>query len=245
MDAALLANIVKELILDHDAVSLKGLGRFVARVEPSTFADRGFTVNPPYRRLSFEKVTGEDNLLEERFVALAGGDAEEAARALSDFIADIRAELEEKKVFVLPGIGRLRATSSNNFFLVADEDLDIYPDGFGLTPISMRTKVETPEEVSAAVASLGEILAPEQETVPAEEPAAEAAKAPEVEVEPVPAPKPRKSRWLVRTLIAAAAIAVVFFGGLWALGRFAPDFIDSLLYSSDDLQYVKMLDDRS
>lgn len=242
MDAELLSKMVKELILDHDAVTLKGLGRFVARVEPSTFADKGFTVNPPYRRLSFEKVTGEDNLLEERFVSLAGEDAAEAPRALSEFIADIRAELEEKKVFVLPGIGRLRATSGNNFFLVADEDLDIYPEGFGLAPLSMRTKVETPEEVSAAVASLGEILAPEQEAAPAEEPVAEE-KAPEVEL--APAPVAKKPRWFVRTLIAAAVLAGVFFGGLWALGRFAPDFVDTLLYSADDLQYVKMLDDRS
>lgn len=242
MDAELLSKMVKELILDHDAVTLKGLGRFVARVEPSTFADKGFTVNPPYRRLSFEKVTGEDNLLEERFVSLVGEDAAEATRALSEFIADIRAELEEKKVFVLPGIGRLRATSGNNFFLVADEDLDIYPEGFGLAPLSMRTKVETPEEVSAAVASLGEILAPEQEAAPAEEPVAEE-KAPEVE--PAPAPVAKKPRWFVRTLIAAAVLAGVFFGGLWALGRFAPDFVDTLLYSADDLQYVKMLDDRS
>lgn len=235
MDAALLSNIIKDLLLDNDSVSLKGLGRFVARVEPSTFADRGFTVNPPYRKLSFEKVTGEDNLLEERFVALAGGDAEEASRALRDFIADIRAELEEKKVFILPGIGRLRATAGNNFFLVADEDLDIYPEGFGLVPLSMRTRVETPEEVSAAVASLGEILAPEQEAVPAEE------KVPEAEAEPAPAPKPRKARPGVRLLIAAAVIAVAFFGGLYALGRLAPDLADSLLYSADDLQYVKML----
>ena len=241
MDAALLSNIIKDLLLDNDSVSLKGLGRFVARVEPSTFADRGFTVNPPYRKLSFEKGTGEDNLLEERFVALAGGDAEEASRALRDYIADIRAELEEKKVFILPGIGRLRATAGNNFFLVADEDLDIYPEGFGLVPLSMRTRVETPEEVSAAVASLGEILAPEHEAVPAEEPAAAEEKVPEAEAEPAPAPKPRKARPGVRLLIAAAVIAVAFFGGLYALGRLAPDLADSLLYSADDLQYVKML----
>ncbi len=240
MDAALLSNIIKDLLLDNDSVSLKGLGRFVARVEPSTFADRGFTVNPPYRKLSFEKVTGEDNLLEERFVALAGGDAEKASRALRDFIADIRAELEEKKVFVLPGIGRLRATAGNNFFLVADEDLDIYPEGFGLVPLSMRTRVETPEEVSAAVASLGEILAPEQEAVPAEEPAAAEEKVPEAETVPAPVPK-RKARPGVRLLIAAAVIAVAFFGGLYALGRLAPDLADSLLYSADDLQYVKLL----
>ena len=224
MDAALLSNIVKELILDNDSVTLRGLGRFVARVEPSSFADRGFTINPPYRRLSFENAEGEDRLLEERFVALAGGDAASAAKALSDFLSDVRAELEEKKVFVLPGLGRLRATAGNNFFLVADEDLDIYPGGFGLVPLSMRTKTETPEEVAAAVASLEEVIAP-------------APAAPEF-----PAARPRrKGRWLLAASITIVVLCGLFFGGLYALGRFAPDFADSLLYSEEELQYVKML----
>lgn len=236
MDAGLLSNIVKELVLDNDSVTLRGLGRFVARVEPSSFADRGFTINPPYRRLSFENEEGTDNLLEERFVALAGGDAASASKALSEFISEIRGELEGKKVFVLPGIGRLRATAGNNFFLVADEDLDIYPEGFGLVTLSMRTRTETPEEVAAAVASLEEVIAP----APAE---------PEVagpsEPEPVPAEKParkpRKGRWLIAASIAIVVLCGLFFGGLYALGHFAPDFIDSLLYSEEDLQYVKML----
>ena len=227
---------VCNLILDNDSVTLRGLGRFVARVEPSSFADRGFTINPPYRRLSFDNAEGEDNLLEERFVGLAGGEAADASRALSEFISEIRSELEEKKVFVLPGIGRLRATAGNNFFLVADEDLDIYPEGFGLVPLSMRTRIETPEEVAAAVASLGEVIsgdAPEAPTAP---------EAPEVVSPEVPAEKPvRRGRWLIAASITIVVLCGLFFGGLYALGRYAPDFVDSLLYSAEDLQYVKML----
>ena len=239
MDAALLSNMVKDLILDNDSVTLKGLGRFVAKVEPSSFADRGFTINPPYRRLSFESAEGEDRLLEERFVALAGGDAASASKALSDFLSDVRRELEDNKVFVLPGLGRLRATAGNNFFLVADEDLDIYPEGFGLVPLSMRTKTETPEEVAAAVASLKDVIAPaEPEAAAPSEPApAPAPSAPEV-----PVRKPRRNgRWLIAASITIVVLCGLFFGGLYALGRYAPDFIDSLLYSEEELQYVKML----
>lgn len=240
MDAALLSNMVKDLILDNDSVTLRGLGRFVARVEPSSFADRGFTINPPYRRLSFENAEGDDRLLEERFVSLAGDDAASASKALSEFIAEVRAELEDKKVFVLPGLGRLRATAGNNFFLVADEDLDIYPEGFGLVPLSMRTKTETPEEVAAAVASLEEVIAPAGLT-PAEPEVAEPSE-PEVVAPEAPAAKPRrKGRWLIAASITIVVLCGLFFGGLYALGHYAPDFLDSLLYSEEELQYVKML----
>ena len=53
MDIDLLAKMVKELILDNDRVVLPGLGAFVAEVVPSTFSDRGYTINPPYRKLYF------------------------------------------------------------------------------------------------------------------------------------------------------------------------------------------------
>ena len=51
MDIDLLAKMVKEAILDHDTVTLPGVGCFVAELVPSTFSDKGYTINPPYRRL--------------------------------------------------------------------------------------------------------------------------------------------------------------------------------------------------
>ena len=53
MDIDLLSKMVRQLILEHDKVFLPGLGAFVAEIVPSTFSDKGYTVNPPYRRLSF------------------------------------------------------------------------------------------------------------------------------------------------------------------------------------------------
>ena len=77
----------------------------------------------------------------------------DANRILTDFLAEMKEVLMVKKTIVFPGLGRLRATRENHFFFVADEDLDIYPAGFGLQPISLKTHEETQEEVAAAVAN--------------------------------------------------------------------------------------------
>ena len=132
-----------------------------------------------------------------------------------DFVAELKTVLHAKKVVVFPGLGRLRATKENNIFFIADEDLDIYPEGLGLGPISLKTHKETAEEVSAAVFGLKSILEPIElepiaestaepeieliaEPVPEVEPAPEAESEPELEFfvepmpesEPVPEPKP-------------------------------------------------------
>ena len=53
MDVEFLSGMIGELMLDHDSLSLPGLGTFVAEDMPASFSDRGYTINPPYRRLSF------------------------------------------------------------------------------------------------------------------------------------------------------------------------------------------------
>jgi hypothetical protein len=63
---------------------------------------------------------------------------------------------------------------------VADEDLDIYPEGLGLAPLSLKTHVETPEEVATAVAGLAELI----EEIPGQAGNEEE----EPETEPVPEP---------------------------------------------------------
>lgn len=159
MDIDLLSKMVKELILDNDKVSLPGLGAFVAEVVPATFSDKGYTVNPPYRRLSFRSNLEKDTLLAELY-ARANGVAEDiAGRIVTEFVSELAEVLKVKKTVVFPGLGRLRATKENNVFFVADEDLDIYPEGFGLEPVSLKTHQETREEVGAVMESLAAALA--------------------------------------------------------------------------------------
>ncbi len=181
MDIDLLSKMVKELILDNDRVALPGLGSFVAEVVPSTFSDKGYTINPPYRRLYFRSKPDEGRELAEFYASTNKVEEDMAERIIKDFVSELKSVLHTKKTVVFPGLGRLRATKENNVFFIADEDLDIYPAGFGLEPISLKTHQETREEVSAALTDLKSIL---------EEPKAEAIPEPASEPLPEPAPVP-------------------------------------------------------
>ena len=182
MDIDLLSKMVKELILDDDKVVLPGLGCFVAEIVPAYFSDKGYTINPPYRKLYFRARPDEGDALIDFYAKSNDVSYEVAEKIIKDFIVELKSILLSKKVVVFPGLGRLRATKENNVFFIADEDLDIYPEGFGLKPVSLKTHTETAAEVSAAVADLKSMLAAEPEPTPAPEPVEEP--------DPTPAPEP-------------------------------------------------------
>ena len=184
MDIDLLSKMVKELILDNDRVVLPGLGCFVAEMVPSTFSDKGYTINPPYRRLYFRARPDQGDELTKLYAQGNGIEMQIADKIITDFIAELKTVLFSKKTVVFPGLGRLRATKENTVFFVADEDLDIYPAGFGLEPVSLKTHQESASEVTAAVEGLKHLLgepAPQPEPVPQPEPEIEPEKAEEAE----------------------------------------------------------------
>lgn len=202
MDIDLLAKMIRDVVLEKDEVALPGLGVFVAEFVPASFSDKGFTINPPYKRLSFrqEDKAGDDTLV--RMYAEANNIGEDAAaRIVNDFLSGLKDILMVRKSVVFPELGKLRATRENNFFFIADENLDIYPEGFGLEPVSLKTHQEAVSEVAETIAGLRSILEPEtasgtdiaseSETPPASETVLEADSAPESEnaaepeVEPV------------------------------------------------------------
>lgn len=280
MDVELLSKMIRELIVDHDQVGLPGVGTFFAEVVPASFSDKGYTINPPYRRLTFHPNRAEEDLLID-FYATSNNIAPEAAKAyICQFLLELKTVLKERKIIVLPGLGRLRATKENNFFFVADENLDIFPDGFALEPVSLKT-LQTPETINIsesfaeivrdmakqqAVAEPEPVVAPEPapepvvepapaiepEPEPVAEPAPELAPIPEqqptpapeqvAESEPTPAPKPepkqrKRFRWwvLILILLILAAVGILAF---LILAEVAPDLIDSILYTPEELRII-------
>lgn len=190
MDIDLLSKMVKELILDNERVVLPGLGSFVAEIVPATFSDKGYTINPPYRKLYFRSKPDEGSGLIPFYAQSNSVSEEIAEKVIVDFVTELKTVLFQKKTVIFPGLGRLRATKENNVFFVADEDLDIYPEGFGLEPISLKTHTATAGEVKAAVSDLKSILTEpivEPEPILEPEPVVEVAAEPvvEVAVEPV------------------------------------------------------------
>ena len=276
MDTPLLAKMVRELILENDAVTLPGIGTFVAELVGASFSDKGYTINPPYRRLSFTQREGADTLLADIYASSNDVPYESALQILTEFLGTLKTELMTKKSVQFPGLGRLRATRENNFFFIADEDLDIYPDGFGLEPISLKTHEETPEQVSAAVAGLASILDGKAEE--AEEAVAEPVEGQEAEEKPAAAVtrediqamvaeqvkqmmageqipgtspsvtekaakqrKPMSRGWkrTLRILLILVALAALFFGAFFLAAHFAPDWLDTILYSAEELEILR------
>ncbi len=299
MDIDLLSKMVKELILDNDRVVLPGLGCFVAEMVPSTFSDKGYTINPPYRRLYFRSRPDQGDALTRLYAEGNGVDMKIADKIINDFVAELKNVLFLKKTVIFPGLGRLRATKENAVFFVADEGLDIYPAGFGLEPVSLKTHQESAAEVSAAVEGLKHILdvpepqpelqpvqesdpisvlvpepvvepepipvsEPEPESVVETEPVPEEKPIPEIESEPEsesepeqaqepateygclyeeyeekPAAKPRKA--LKRAFIAILVIvlvAAVLLGAYLAVAKFAPEWLDTILYTKEELEIL-------
>lgn len=276
MNIDLLSQMVYGLILENDSLSLPGLGCFVAEMVPATFTDRGYTINPPYRKLSFRCSGPSDTLLVDLYAASNNVDKQIAEKVLVEFLTELKAILFAKKTVVFPGLGRLRATRENNIFFVADEGLDIFPEGFSLEPLSLKARKESPEDINRTVGALESILnGPEPEpaesapaeSTPAESTPAESTPAESMPIEPtptestpieqtpiestpiepattdtIPSDTPVKSRKIWRvigiTAAVAVAVAVVVIGGFIILAHTSPAFVDSLLYTEEELRII-------
>lgn len=259
MDIDLLSKMVGELILDNDEVALPGVGTFVAELMPSTFSDKGYTINPPYRRLSFRQRESQDNRLVELYARSNGVDMQAAASILGSFLKEMKDILKVRKTIVFPGLGRLRATRENNFFFIPDEDLNIYPEGFGLEPVSLKTHVETEDEMRAAVASLQKIMdEPDEKEEPVAETVSIAETDPVAEEVPVEAEAPaaeavpvegagetsavRRRHPILRAVCIVLLALLLLLALFMLLARLVPDFIDKLLYSAEELDIIRQMD---
>ena len=313
MDLELLSRMVGELLIEHDQVGLPGVGTFVAEMVPASFSDKGFTINPPYRRLSFSPSRLEDSLLIDFYADSNQIGREAASIYVKQYLAELKAVLEERKSVSLPGLGRLRATRENALFFVADEGLDIFPAGIGLRPVSLKSHpiqedpvvikvplpliTEAPEQVPAAepdapqeaepaveapaepaieapaeepeepaeapaaepepaeelvpeepaMPDVSEEVPPEAEDAPVEsgllqdvpeepEPVVEPPKPEEVQTEPVR--KKKKMGWFGALLLFLLIMAVLALIVFIILARVAPDIIDSILYTPEELQIL-------
>ena len=262
MDIELLSKMVRELLPDHHEVGLPGLGTFVSEFVPASFSDRGYTINPPYKRVSFIPGSVTDDSLVKLFALSNGIDDDQALAFLQHFLENTKKVLLDQKVVVFPGLGRLRATRQNNIFFITDESLDIYPEGFGLAPVSLKNHEESPAEVHHVVESLADILvapveealAPVPEAVPehteqpeeilelAEEKPAEPAEPAEPAKPKYRTPKTRVRRKLNKWVWLAPLLVLILFALAAAvfmiLVQVAPDFIDTLLYTPEELRII-------
>lgn len=260
MDYQLLSRMLSELLRENDSVSVPCLGTFVAADVPASFSDRGFTINPPYRKVSFVSGESQDTLLISLYSKVNDISYDDATAILAPFLSDAHEALVKDGLLKLPGFGKLRLTRSGTPLFIPDAEFESSLDTFALVPVSLKNLPSPTYEGlgSGAAVEMGVIPADMEpvelvEEVPEEvvsPPAEEATAADEtsaaggvpanqvqVEVDENPVRRSGGRRFLV-ALIWIVVVLFVALAAFAALGRIAPDYVDSFLYTPEELRII-------
>lgn len=229
------ASILEEFISEYDSVLVPGLGAFRAKLEAAEISDRGFAINPPYRSLSF--VGGNaDGPVEMNLAMLYASkykkDMDEVLDQMAAVVREIHNSLASEGECVLQSIGTLRLLGGEWPVLVPALELDIYPEGFGLESVSLKNR----EGLGRAG------VAPERAyIVKKESPKEEVSEVAEKPEKPSGKKEKKKRRfhpwrWVWITLLVLCFLAVA---GFFILAEFAPDVLDTLLYTPEQLEIIQ------
>lgn len=249
---------LEEFIMEHDRLLVPGLGSFTAGLQAATISDNGFTINPPYRKLDFiygeDLGIGENEQYDYLYSQKERMDLEKVRKELAEIISEIKREVEANSLVELPGLGKLRSLGDGHLFFVMDKDAQIYPEGFALSSVSLKNRVSGIQEVVAAPKPVEQPAAVAEGHNEAEDPeAAEAiatAETSETAEDAVSkeqktadglARKKKKMPVVVKVILWLLGIALLLLAGFMALAYFCPDFIDTLLYSPDEIELLKAL----
>lgn len=243
---------LEEFIMEHDRLLVPGLGAFTAGLQAATISDNGFTINPPYRKLEFiygeDLGIGENEQYDYLYSIKEKMDLEKVREELSEIISEIKREVEANSLVELPGLGKLRSLGDGHLFFVMDKDAQIYPEGFALSSVSLKNRVSGIPEVVAAPKPVEQPVAATEghneaeATVTAEtSETAEEAVSKEQKVADGLARKKKKMPVGVKVILWLLGIALLLLAGFMALAYFCPDFIDTLLYSPEEIELLKAL----
>ena len=228
---------LEEFIMEHDRLLVPGLGSFTAGLQAATISDNGFTINPPYRKLEFiygeDLGIGENEQYDYLYSIKEKMDLEKVREELAEIISEIKREVEANSLVELPGLGKLRSLGDGHLFFVMDKDAQIYPEGFALSSVSLKNRVSGIPEVVAAPKPVEQLVAATEghnEAVSKEQKVADGL-----------AKKKKKMPVVVKVILWLLGIALLLLAGFMALAYFCPDFIDTLLYSPDEIELLKTL----
>ncbi|MDR2585974.1 MAG: hypothetical protein LBC84_07140 [Prevotellaceae bacterium] len=163
---SMFSRLIKSLLLEHNRVSLPGIGSFVAENQSSELLENGRIINPPARVVTFSvKESWNDEWLERAYAAelekslleIEDGEGltqeqleekkrhtsklflEQSKREISQFTALVMSQLQNEGVFQFPEFGNLRVVGKREEIVFEKApECDLSPQGFGLSPLSIK-----------------------------------------------------------------------------------------------------------
>lgn len=130
---------ITELLLDHECVIVPEFGAFISKETPAMLDYINHRLTPPSKEVAFNGQLLTDDGLLIGFVAKKQGiSMTAAAKQVHEFAMESLAVIEASGVLRLDGMGVLSRVTSRDYAFQLDDDLNLFGDAFGLTPLKAQ-----------------------------------------------------------------------------------------------------------
>lgn len=144
---------IEKLLFLHDTLVIPSFGGFTAQRAPAGVDYVGGAITPPSKTLAFnENLTIDDGILADDIAATHHISAEEAQEAIQQFVARIQAQLNQREIVTLPGIGRLYKNYVQKIQFLPDAT-NFHAGSYGLPPLQFSPIARSREVADAKPAA--------------------------------------------------------------------------------------------
>ncbi len=124
---------IAELLEEHDCVIVPDFGGFVANYAPANVNSINHRFDPPYRKISFNKLLVHNDGLLASYVARKEKEQYEAAvKDLKNYVLYLKEELRDKKKVNIEKVGLLLLQADGSFRFEQIKNPAFFREGFGL-----------------------------------------------------------------------------------------------------------------
>lgn len=154
-------NYIQELLYEHNSVIIPAFGGFTSGYKPASVDHVQGVIYPPSKDIKFNRyLTLNDGILVQHICDQKGWTREETEQAIRDWVAEMKANLDNREMLEFPRVGRLYLDFEGNFQFLQDST-NYNRDSFGLPsvgfyPVTRQRQVPKqeaprPRQVSEAV----------------------------------------------------------------------------------------------
>lgn len=137
-----LGQYISDLLFEHDCVIVPNFGGFVANYAPASVHPTTHTLQPPYKKITFNKqLTNNDGLLANHIAAFERSSFREANKQITAFVDTIEKQLKTGQRVTLNQIGDLYLDPEGNIRFEQDLSTNYHLGSFGLGSLQVSPVV--------------------------------------------------------------------------------------------------------
>ena len=137
-----LSKFISELLLEHDCVTVPGLGSFLGNFKSAHYDLENEKFYPPSKQISFNsQIKANDGLLAKFISEKSGLNYDDSLKEIHQEVLKITLNLKKESV-LLKDIGELNLNKEENIVFTPLQTKNFLKDSFGLSPIFIKELIQ-------------------------------------------------------------------------------------------------------